>query len=859
LGAARTLQRAFSERGVSGLVAQVKYGVKRRRNIREQRRAARQAELAAVPPLQPSFATAHEESLQRAVARLRFGVGPNGEAPEDPNPAVAVIVPSYGDRKFLTDAIRSLQAQTYENWHCYVVDDCSPSDLSDVESLDNRVTLLRHASNRGLAAARNTGILASTEPLIQFLDDDDLLAPESLERRVAALMPHWWTDHVAGVYGTVLQTPEETNLEDLLQWPSTGRQTSTVDWIDSGGENQFAVHQALTKRIAIETAGGFDPELRKGAEDWEFWDRVFRSGYTFLGSDVVVGCYRQRATSMIRADNDHHASIAKQLFARSQTPLRAAVGAPNGGVVQTADEARRRHMAARRAAMYHCVRVGQQGSLAGVGDDVLDLLQGYGWPPSRAEEIRISSRNALIRGLDLSREAFQQMSVAERERIEDLLDSALEQLRDATPTEPTEDTAESAELLPHSGTDVLLVPDDSAAAMAALPIVKRLTEAGLSVTGVSMSTYAGEQGAASVFAEYGVDSRDLADVLMGKSRAEKLLILGPQGAVADRLAEAAISWGARVAVSGAADRLADDRAGSGWQNDLEHVTEDNVLEWVKMGPDKPVGGFWRASSGLLCADELAREETAPDADGSEWFTSMKDAYAGQTCVIIGNGPSLNEIDFSLFKGVPTFGVNAIFLADDRLPDPLTFYVVEDTAVFRDNEEQVKEYQATHRLFPTLYKPNFSREQIGENTHFFRMNMGFYGRGTSSLCLPRFSTRADERLFCGQSVTHINLQLAYWFGFTRVVLVGMDFSYTVPEDSEVKGNHITSRGDDPNHFHPDYFGAGKVWKDPKLDRVLANYELSKAMYEADGREIINATVGGKLEAFRRMDLAEALGR
>jgi hypothetical protein len=97
------------------------------------------------------------------------------------------------------------------------------------------------------------------------------------------------------------------------------------------------------------------------------------------------------------------------------------------------------------------------------------------------------------------------------------------------------------------------------------------------------------------------------------------------------------------------------------------------------------------------------------------------------------------------------------------------------------------------------------------------------------------------------------------GFTEVILIGMDFSYTVPESSEVKGTHITSMGDDPNHFHPDYFGKGKVWKDPKLERVLASYAMAKQMYEADGRRIVNATPGGNLDLFERVSFDAALGR
>src|SRR4029077_1746541 len=125
-----------------------------------------------------------------------------------------------------------------------------------------------------------------------------------------------------------------------------------------------------------------------------------------------------------------------------------------------------------------------------------------------------------------------------------------------------------------------------------------------------------------------------------------------------------------------------------------------------------------------------------------------------------------------------------------------------------------------KLFPTIYRSSFADDEIDDHTLFFRMNGGFYGRGTGTTCHPRFSTDAKQRLYCGQSVTIINLQLAYWMGFRRVVLIGMDFSYSIPDDAERAGIIITSRSDDPNHFDPRYFGAGKTWKDPQLDRVLA---------------------------------------
>jgi hypothetical protein len=238
----------------------------------------------------------------------------------------------------------------------------------------------------------------------------------------------------------------------------------------------------------------------------------------------------------------------------------------------------------------------------------------------------------------------------------------------------------------------------------------------------------------------------------------------------------------------------------------------------------------------------------------ERLMELHNSRRGERAIIIGNGPSLNRTDLDLLKGVATFGVNGIYYADERLPEPLTFYVVEDTAVFRENTADVLAYGRVAETFllPTLYEP-----ACGEEDHpvFFRMNAGFYRTDDPSYCRPRFSTNACEVLYCGQSVTIINLQLAYWLGFTEIGLIGMDFSYTVPTGTQVSGALYTSAGDDPNHFDPRYFGAGKTWKDPKLNRVLANYALAKAIFESDGRRIVNCTPGGRLEAFERVGLAD----
>ncbi|EHU4928650.1 DUF115 domain-containing protein [Vibrio vulnificus] len=234
----------------------------------------------------------------------------------------------------------------------------------------------------------------------------------------------------------------------------------------------------------------------------------------------------------------------------------------------------------------------------------------------------------------------------------------------------------------------------------------------------------------------------------------------------------------------------------------------------------------------------------------EEIVTLKDKYKGKRCVIVGNGPSLNKIDLSKLEGEYSFAVNGIFYKTRECGYKPTFYVVEDTDVMLDNVNEINQYSAKEfRFFPKNYKHLVKSK---DNTIFFNMDTGYYNKTSPHFRIPRFSADMSRVLYCGQSVTMINLQIAYYLGFSEVYLIGMDFSYNVPDSAIIDGNRITSTEDDNNHFHPDYFGRGKVWHDPELDKVLASYKMMKLVYEMNGRKIYNATAGGKLEIFERVD-------
>lgn len=247
-------------------------------------------------------------------------------------------------------------------------------------------------------------------------------------------------------------------------------------------------------------------------------------------------------------------------------------------------------------------------------------------------------------------------------------------------------------------------------------------------------------------------------------------------------------------------------------------------------------------------DYEAREEYADTSAPSKDLRYFYNKYKGKRCVIIGNGPSLNKIDLGKIQSEYTFGVNSLYYKTLDCGFKPTFFVVEDSSVMKENLTAIKNYRPQYKFFPTIYRKLHGE---GHNVFFFKMNRGFYEKSSPNYCVPRFSTDFSKIAYCGQSVTHINLQLAFFMGFSEVYLIGMDFSYIIPDSHSRKGDVLVSDTDDPNHFHKDYFGKGKSWKDPKLDRVLMNYRMAKLAYESCGRKIYNATAGGKLEIFPRV--------
>ncbi len=232
-------------------------------------------------------------------------------------------------------------------------------------------------------------------------------------------------------------------------------------------------------------------------------------------------------------------------------------------------------------------------------------------------------------------------------------------------------------------------------------------------------------------------------------------------------------------------------------------------------------------------------------DNERKIANLHNIHAGKRAFIIGNGPSLNKIDLRLLKNEYTFGVNAIYTNYEKMGFYPTYYVVEDYLVAEDRATEINAYHESKAKF----FGNYLRYCLVPDDTTLVLNFRLDYREYENF--PNFSENILKEVWVGGTVSYVCMQIAYYMGFSEVYLVGFDHNYDIPKDAKINKEIITSTSHDVNHFNAAYFGEGKRWHDPRVDRMEQSYHRAKAVYEKNGRFIKNATVGGKLEVFERV--------
>lgn len=222
---------------------------------------------------------------------------------------------------------------------------------------------------------------------------------------------------------------------------------------------------------------------------------------------------------------------------------------------------------------------------------------------------------------------------------------------------------------------------------------------------------------------------------------------------------------------------------------------------------------------------------------------FKGIHSGERCFIIGNGPSLTSEDLDRLQNEYSFASNKIYNVFGQTKWRPTYYVVSDN----DITPQMYAYSCNFddgvkaKFFPA----NFRKGCVGKNKNAYFYN--YVGCDTTGKTMPEFVPDMQKYLAEGYSVAYVAIQIAVYMGFTEIYLLGIDFSW--PRHKDCQGN-IYENGMVKHRFYED--NTQDEIGIPNVELMENAYRQALLYCQKHGVKIYNATRGGKLEIFPRID-------
>lgn len=210
---------------------------------------------------------------------------------------ISVIVPLYNQSQYVAECIHSILDQTKAAHEIIVVNDGSKDDVSVLKNFPSIKVI--NQVNKGLSAARNTGIMHATGDYILPLDADDMLLPDCLER--------------------IEETAQKTNADIIgLSFQEFGIRQTKIVLMDSPQLEHFKTANRIgycsaIKREALLEVGGYSPRMIWGYEDLHLWHDLLTRGKFIVTIPDILWLYRTKPESMITESIKHHAELMAQI------------------------------------------------------------------------------------------------------------------------------------------------------------------------------------------------------------------------------------------------------------------------------------------------------------------------------------------------------------------------------------------------------------------------------------------------------------------------------------------------------------------------------------------------------------------
>lgn len=187
-------------------------------------------------------------------------------------PLISIIIPAYNSEGWLEECVKSVLSQTWKNIEVIIIDDGSEDGTKKVADKfeDQRIRVIRQA-HRGASAARNTGLECSNGDFIQYLDADDVLAPDKLETQIKLLQQEESEFVISGAWARFHDNIAEAVFAPQKLWTDM----NPVDWLVCSWTYDLMMHPAawLVPRKIVQKAGEWNEKLSLN-DDGEYFCRV---------------------------------------------------------------------------------------------------------------------------------------------------------------------------------------------------------------------------------------------------------------------------------------------------------------------------------------------------------------------------------------------------------------------------------------------------------------------------------------------------------------------------------------------------------------------------------------------------------
>ncbi|MEA2036716.1 MAG: glycosyltransferase family A protein [Nanoarchaeota archaeon] len=219
---------------------------------------------------------------------------------------ITVVIPSYNQEPYLADCINSVLTQTVKPHEIIVVDDGSTDNSLEIAK-QFPVKVVSQV-NKGLASARNTGIMNSTGTWILPLDSDDMLMENCIERLTKEIENQKYNKIFDGKCSDVIG----------LSFKEFGLGIAEVILMPSPGIEDFKVanrigYCSLIKKEALLEVGGYSPKMIHGYEDFHLTFNLLNLGKRITTIKDIMWMYRVKEHSMIHDAQKHHVELMTQI------------------------------------------------------------------------------------------------------------------------------------------------------------------------------------------------------------------------------------------------------------------------------------------------------------------------------------------------------------------------------------------------------------------------------------------------------------------------------------------------------------------------------------------------------------------